>query len=110
MLVQKDQRRVFKKISETFTCEHRKKEEVSLCQFAIGVLRKEKFLFHFEIYINDFKNHRLVITGHSISINLEPLTKNYYKFSFPQVNTEMSKVLLFNESICGKFQVLIFKI
>ena len=98
-----------KKINQKFTCEHLKGEEVSLCQFAVGVLGKEDGSSHFEISLSDEKNHRLMIPGHSISVKLEPLTKNYFKFSFPNTNTENSQLFLSIESLWGEFQVFISK-
>ena len=98
-----------KKINQTFTCEHLKGEEVSLCQFAVGVLGKEDGSSHFEISLSDETNHRLMIPGHSISVNLEPLTKNFFKFSFPNTNTENSQLFLSVESLWGEFQVFISK-
>ena len=98
-----------KRILKTFRCNKSKDELVSLCQFVIGVLGKEKGASHFEISLNHNKDHLLMIPGHSMSVNVEPLQKAHYKFSFPKRMAKNNKLFLSVESLWGEFTLAVSK-
>lgn len=98
-----------KDIKHTFTCEHSGKRSASVCQFVVGVKGKENHGTHYELSIRESDFHRLVIPGHSLSLDVAPSEKTFVKLSYPHKGSLMAKLFLSVESLWGKFDVYISK-
>ena len=98
-----------KDIKHTFTCQHDGKSSATVCQFVIGVLGKENHGTHYELSLRESNFHRLVIPGHSISLNIEPKEETFVKLSLPHSTTPKSKLYLSIESLWGEFDMYLAK-
>jgi hypothetical protein len=98
-----------KDIKHTFTCDHNGESSATVCQFVIGVKGKENHGTHFELSIREEDFHRLIIPGHSLSLDIDPLEKTYVKLSFPHKSSAFSKLFLSVDALWGKFDVYISK-
>ena len=98
-----------KDIKHKFTCEHSGSTSASVCQFAIGVKGKENHGTHYELSLREEEFHRLVLPGHSISLEIEPEEITYVKFSFPSKSSENSKLFLSIEAVWGSFDAYLSK-
>ena len=98
-----------KDIKHTFTCDHSGTTSATVCQFVVGVKGKENHGTHYELSLRESNFHRLIIPGHSLSLDTEPLEKTFVKLSFPHKNSPMSKLYLSVEALWGKFNIYISK-
>ena len=98
-----------KDIKHTFTCDHNGNRSATVCQFVIGVKGKENHGTHFELSIREEDFHRLIIPGHSLSLDIDPLEKTYVKLSFPHKSSPFSKLFLSVDALWGKFDLYVSK-
>lgn len=98
-----------KTIRHTFTCVYNKKHTATLCEFVIGVKGKENHGTHYDLTLHESNYHRLMIPGHSISINMIREEVLYLKFSYPSKTDKSMKLYLTVEPIWGDFTVLVSK-
>ena len=98
-----------KTIRHSFTCEYRKKNAATLCEFVIGVKGKENHGTHYDLTLHEADFHRLMIPGHSISINSTAGEIVYLKFSYPSKLESNAKLYLSIEPIWGDFAVAVSK-
>ena len=98
-----------KDISHTFTCKHSGETSSSVCQFVVGVKGKENHGTHYELSLRESSFHRLIIPGHTLSLNIEPLEKTYVKLSFPSKTNPSSKLFMSVESLWGEFDLYLSK-
>ena len=97
-----------KEIRHKFTCEKDKRHHDTSCEYLIAVRGKENQGTHYEISLNESNLHRLMISGHSIPLQILPREKTYLKFSVPN-NKKGSEFFLSVENIWGSFNLYLDK-
>ena len=98
-----------KTIYRTYDCEHKGMSSASICQFAVAVLGKENIATHFELSIKDKEFHRLMIPGHTMTLQLEPKVKTHLKFSFPKKHMNNSELYLSVNTLWGNYKMYLSK-
>lgn len=98
-----------KDLKKVFKCSHEQGQSSTFCNFSIGIKGKENHGTHYEISLNENKFHRLLLPGHSLSLDLQPNEISYLKFSIPHSDANNTRLFLSIESIWGDFDVYISK-